>query len=149
MNLHKNVYTIIIYTHNYTLKLFIAFTLAYFCCFSLRGNLDFLQKKFCNIIYWSSFSFYSSISLSLSLSLSVAITLSFFFLSHSVPTTGRTNERCWSIVIEMMSHEICCISRFKLSTTINYCRTAAPSFLPIHSLIDDIVLQQKNIGYYL
>ena len=36
----------------YTLKLFIAFKMAYSCCFSLGGNLDFpkfLQKKFYNI----------------------------------------------------------------------------------------------------
>ena len=34
------------------LKLFIAFKIAYSCCFGLRGNLDFpdfLQKKFYNI----------------------------------------------------------------------------------------------------
>ena len=39
----------------FTLKLFIAFEMAYSCCFSFRGNLDFpefLQKKFYNIIYW-------------------------------------------------------------------------------------------------
>ena len=38
-----------------TLKLFIAFKMAYSCCFSLGGNLDFLdflQKKFYNINYW-------------------------------------------------------------------------------------------------
>ena len=38
----------------YTLKLFIAFKMAYSCCFSLGGNLDipeFLQKKFYNINY--------------------------------------------------------------------------------------------------
>ena len=37
-----------------TLKLFIAFKMAYSCCFSLGGNLDFpefLQKKFYNINY--------------------------------------------------------------------------------------------------
>ena len=27
-----------------TLKLLLGFKIAYFCCFSLRGNLDFLQK---------------------------------------------------------------------------------------------------------
>ena len=40
----------------YTLKLFIAFKMAYSCCFSLGGNLDFpefLQKKFYNIYYSS------------------------------------------------------------------------------------------------
>ena len=39
----------------YILKLFIAFKMAYSCCFSLGGNLDFpefLQKKFYNINYW-------------------------------------------------------------------------------------------------
>ena len=38
-----------------TLKLFIAFKMAYFCCYSFRGNLDFpefLQKKFYNINFW-------------------------------------------------------------------------------------------------
>ena len=37
---------------NDTLKLFITFKMAYFCCFSLGGTLyfpDFLQKKFYNI----------------------------------------------------------------------------------------------------
>ena len=37
-----------------TLKLFIAFKMAYSCCFSFGGNLDFpefLQKKFYNINY--------------------------------------------------------------------------------------------------
>ena len=36
----------------YTIKLLIAFKMAYSCCFSLEGNLDFpefLQKKFYNI----------------------------------------------------------------------------------------------------
>ena len=36
----------------YALKLFIAFKMAYSCCFGLRGILDFpdfLQKKFYNI----------------------------------------------------------------------------------------------------
>ena len=36
----------------YSLKLFIAFKMAYSCCFSFGGNLDFpefLQKKFYNI----------------------------------------------------------------------------------------------------
>ena len=39
----------------YTLKLFIAFKMAYSRCFSLGGNLDFpefLQKKFCKINNW-------------------------------------------------------------------------------------------------
>ena len=38
----------------YTIKLFIAFKMAYSCCFSLEGNLDFpefLQKKLYNINY--------------------------------------------------------------------------------------------------
>ena len=38
----------------YTLKLFIAFKMAYSCSFSLGGNLDFpdfLQKNFYNINY--------------------------------------------------------------------------------------------------
>ena len=40
----------------YTLKLFIAFKMAYSCCFSFREYLDFpefLQKKFYNINYKS------------------------------------------------------------------------------------------------
>ena len=46
-----------IFKQNYTLKLCIAFKMAYCCCFSLGGNLDFLdfrQKKFYNINCWSS-----------------------------------------------------------------------------------------------
>ena len=38
-----------------TLKLLIAFKMAYSCCFSFGGNLDFpefLQKKFYDINYW-------------------------------------------------------------------------------------------------
>ena len=38
-----------IFKQNYTQKLFIAFKMAYSCCFGLRGNLnfpDFLQKTF-------------------------------------------------------------------------------------------------------
>ena len=38
-----------IFKQNYALKLFITFKMAYYCCFSLGGNLDFpdfLQKKF-------------------------------------------------------------------------------------------------------
>ena len=38
-----------IFKQNYTLKLFVAFKMAYSCCFSLEGNLDFpefLQKSF-------------------------------------------------------------------------------------------------------
>ena len=35
-----------IFKQNYSLNLFIAFRLAYFCCFSFGGNLDFLQKSF-------------------------------------------------------------------------------------------------------
>ena len=41
----------------YAVKLFIAFKMAYSCCFSFVGNLDFpefLQKKFYNINYWTS-----------------------------------------------------------------------------------------------
>ena len=41
-----------IFKQIYTLKLLIAFKMAYYCCFSSRGNLDFLdflQKKFYNI----------------------------------------------------------------------------------------------------
>ena len=37
------------FKQSYTLKLFIAFKMAYFCCFSLGGYLDFLeflQKSF-------------------------------------------------------------------------------------------------------
>ena len=42
------------FKQNYTPKLFIAFKMAYYCHFSLGGNLDFLdflQKKFYNIYY--------------------------------------------------------------------------------------------------
>ena len=38
-----------IFKQNYTLELFIALEMVYFCCFSLGGNLDFLhflQKRF-------------------------------------------------------------------------------------------------------
>ena len=41
-----------IFKQNYTQKLFIAFKMAYSCCFGLRGNLnfpDFLQKNFYTI----------------------------------------------------------------------------------------------------
>ena len=41
-----------IFKQIYTPKLLIAFKMAYSCCFSLGGNLDFLeflQKKFYNI----------------------------------------------------------------------------------------------------
>ena len=41
----------------FTLKLFIAFKMAYSCCFSFGGNLDFpefLQKNIYNINYWKS-----------------------------------------------------------------------------------------------
>ena len=47
-----------IFKQNYTQKLFISFKISYYCCFGLRGNLefpDFLQKKFYNINYRSSF----------------------------------------------------------------------------------------------
>ena len=43
-----------IFKQIYTLKLLVAFKMAYSCCFSLGGNLDFLeflQKKFYNINY--------------------------------------------------------------------------------------------------
>ena len=43
-----------IFKQNYTLELFIALEMVYYCCFSLGGNLDFLdflQKKFYNINY--------------------------------------------------------------------------------------------------
>ena len=43
-----------IFKPNYTLKLFVTFKMAYSCCFSSGGNLDFLeflQKKFYNINY--------------------------------------------------------------------------------------------------
>ena len=42
------------FKHIFTLQLFIALKMAYSCCFSLGGNLDFpefLQKKFYNINY--------------------------------------------------------------------------------------------------
>ena len=45
-----------IFKQIYTTKLFIAFKMAYSCCFSLGGNLhfpEFLQKKFYNINYWT------------------------------------------------------------------------------------------------
>ena len=40
-----------IFKQNYTLELIIAFKIAYSCCLSLMGNLDFLDflKKFYNI----------------------------------------------------------------------------------------------------
>ena len=44
-----------IFKQNYTQKLLISFKISYYCCFGLRGNLefpDFLQKKFYNINYW-------------------------------------------------------------------------------------------------
>ena len=47
-----------IFKQIYTLKLLIAFKMAYSCCFSSGGNLDFLeflQKKFYNINYWCSY----------------------------------------------------------------------------------------------
>ena len=45
-----------VFKQNNTAKLFITFKMAYSCCFSLGGNLDFpefLKKKFYNINYWS------------------------------------------------------------------------------------------------
>ena len=44
------------FKQSYTLKLFIAFKMAYSCCLSIGGNLDFPefgQKKFYNINYGS------------------------------------------------------------------------------------------------
>ena len=38
-----------IFKQNYTQKLFISFKISYYCCFGLRGNLefpDFLQKSY-------------------------------------------------------------------------------------------------------
>ena len=46
------------FNQNYAQKLFIAFKMAYSCCFGLRGNLDFrdfLQKKFYSINNWKLF----------------------------------------------------------------------------------------------
>ena len=37
-----------VFKQNYTAKLLITFKMAHSCCFSLGGNLDFLQKKFYN-----------------------------------------------------------------------------------------------------
>ena len=48
------------FKQSYTLKLFIAFKMAYSCCLSLGGNLDFpefRQKKFYNINNRKSFLF--------------------------------------------------------------------------------------------
>ena len=48
LNLHKNVKTML-FKQNNTVKLFIAFKMAFSHCFSLTGNLDFpdfLQKSF-------------------------------------------------------------------------------------------------------
>ena len=45
-----------IFKQNYTQKLLISFKISYYCCFGLRGNLefpDFLQKKFYYINYRS------------------------------------------------------------------------------------------------
>ena len=45
-----------IFKQKYTLELFIALEMVQYCCFSLGGNLDFLdfiQKKFYNIYYSS------------------------------------------------------------------------------------------------
>ena len=49
-----------IFKQIYTLKLLIAFKMAYSCFFSLGGNLDFLEflpKKFYNINYWKEIPF--------------------------------------------------------------------------------------------
>ena len=39
------------FSQNYPLEMFIALEMVYYCCFSLGGNLDFLQKKFYNTNY--------------------------------------------------------------------------------------------------
>ena len=61
MNLHKNV-KVGYFNQNYILELFIALEMVYYCCFSLGGNLDFLdflQKKFYNIDYrWHKWNLY-------------------------------------------------------------------------------------------
>ena len=44
----QKCYNNAIFKQNYTIKLFVAFKMAYSCCFSLEGNLDFpefLQTK--------------------------------------------------------------------------------------------------------
>ena len=41
------------FEQNYTVELFIALEIVYYCCFSLGGNLDFLQKKIFKIDNWS------------------------------------------------------------------------------------------------
>ena len=41
-----------IFKQNYTLELFIALEMVYYCCFSLGGNLENLEKKFYNVNYW-------------------------------------------------------------------------------------------------
>ena len=49
-----------IFKQNYAQKLFIAFKMAYSCCFGFRGYLDFpdlLQKKFYNINYSSNIAY--------------------------------------------------------------------------------------------
>jgi len=53
-----------IFKQHYTLELFLALEMVCYCCFSLGGNLDFLDflaKKFYNINYWSKFLGKSSI----------------------------------------------------------------------------------------
>ena len=45
-----------VFKQNYTAKLLITFKMANSCCFSLGGNLDFLQKQFYNIHDWRQFS---------------------------------------------------------------------------------------------
>ena len=59
----QKCYNNAIFKQNYTLKLFVAFKMAYSCCFSLEGNLDFpefLQRKLYNINHWFIITFYTS-----------------------------------------------------------------------------------------
>ena len=52
-----------IFKQNYTLELFIAFKMAYSCCFSLGGNLDFIYFLFYNINSRYCFRYYLHITL--------------------------------------------------------------------------------------
>ena len=52
LKLHKNVRTMIFLSITVLLNYLLHLKMAYYCCFSLGGNLDFLQKKFYNIDYW-------------------------------------------------------------------------------------------------
>ena len=59
----QKCYNNVIFKQNYTLKLLIAFKMAYSCCFSLEGNLDFpefLRTKLYNINHWFIITFYTS-----------------------------------------------------------------------------------------